>query len=79
MRTVNTEKSVYEIDETKKLIRRREGLSLPTPRQGNDGEWKEYICISVSPAYMIIQWGWNNNGTARCTITSRVVFDTYDL
>ena len=37
--------STYEVDTEKKLVRRMEGVFSPTPRQGEDGEWKEYHWI----------------------------------
>ena len=73
MLTVNTENSIYEIDEDNRLIRRVSGLSSPTPRQGKDGEWKEYVSIEPFEGGMLICWGTNPNGTAKCTWTSNIV------
>lgn len=34
--------SVYEFDLENKRVRRLVGIKDPTPRQGTDGEWKEF-------------------------------------
>jgi hypothetical protein len=38
--------SAYEVDLQNKRVRRLRGAADPTPRQGKDGEWKEYTDIS---------------------------------
>jgi hypothetical protein len=73
MRTVWTKNSTYEIDEVNKLVRRVHGLNDPTPRQGADGEWKEYVGIIIAPRGMLIQWGTNPDGSLKCTWTSKVI------
>lgn len=42
MRFTTQSGSVYEVDVTNKKIRRLSGTTDPTPRQGEDGEWKSY-------------------------------------
>lgn len=73
MRTVSTENSTYEIDESNKLIRRVHGVNDPTQRQGEDGEWKEYLGIMFTGGGILIQWGWNGDSSAKCTLTSNIV------
>lgn len=67
--------SVYEIDIEKKQIRRLSGQADPTPRQGKDGEWKEYAVllgrVEVG-APIIITWEIEDQ-IFRTTITSKVV------
>ena len=60
--------SVYQVDEQNKLVRRLSGNKNPTPRQGIDGEWKEYYELHVDKI-MAIQW----NDKGQCTFTSRIV------
>ncbi len=67
--------STYEVDEVFHQIRRIEGVNAPTPRQGKDGEWREYhtLLLLANGSYLI---QWNNppeGEPARCTITSTVV------
>ena len=38
--------SVYQVDPIQSRVRRLEGNASPLPRQGKDGEWKEYWTIS---------------------------------
>ena len=74
MRRVSTVNSVYHINESEHLIRRIGGVNLPTPRQGEDGEWATYETIVQHPqGGLLIVWGENPDGTARCTWTSDVV------
>lgn len=48
MRLHTASGSVYELDESQKRIRRVSGKEPPTPRQGPDGEWREYdIVVAV--------------------------------
>jgi hypothetical protein len=69
--------SIYEIDEEAKKIRRLHGIKDPTPRQGNDGDWKDYkeIIIALNKQ-LIIVWGngTNANGEAimKTTATSSI-------
>lgn len=45
---VRTRNSVYEIDHKNKRYRRLSSTHKPTPRQNEDGEWKEYDNLGVS-------------------------------
>ena len=74
-RTVNTVNSTYEIDEAGSLIRRVFGINQSTPRQGTDGEWKAYKFIVPCGGGLLIVWGMNPDGTAKCTLTSNIVSD----
>lgn len=53
--------SLYEVDLESKKIRRLNGKGNPTPRQGQDGQWKKYI--NISPSFpvigqsVLISWG----------------------
>jgi len=73
VRTVTTVNSVYEINEADHMIRRVAGANDPTPRQGADGEWKEYDSIQPHLGGLLIVW---NRTTGKCTWTSDVVGDT---
>ena len=69
--------STYEVDTIRKFIRRLEGTENPTPRQGPDGEWKQYIDIyslGVGQSAMIV---WNvvaeaEGPTLKTTVTSEI-------
>lgn len=37
--------STYEVDTTNKRIRRLNGVKDPQPRQGRDGEWRNYADV----------------------------------
>ena len=76
MRTVNTENSSYVIDEDNKLIRRYWGINPPTLRQGPDDTWKAYEDILLTQGGLLIVWGVNPDGSAKCTLTSNVISDT---
>jgi hypothetical protein len=58
MRFTTASGSVYEVDTEAKKIRRLNGKKDPTPRQGKDGEWREYINdLSVEMGKNVwIQW-----------------------
>ena len=43
MRFTTISGSVYEVDTETKKIRRLNGKKDPSPRQGKDGEWQEYL------------------------------------
>lgn len=76
MRVISTANSVYQVDEDNRLIRRVLGVNQPTPRQGDDGQWKEYKSIGLGGDGLLIIWEYNPDGSARCTWTSTVVADT---
>lgn len=61
--------SLYEVDEAERRIRRIQGMKKPTPRQGEDGEWRTYtsVNITIGESLFIL---WNMDGQA--TITSPV-------
>lgn len=40
-----TEYSTYELDEENRLFRRLHGKNPATGRQGNDGDWRQYVRI----------------------------------
>lgn len=68
--------SCYELDLVAKKVRRLKGKEDPTPRQGEDGEWKIYTDIigPVVGAPMLIQWE-----DVRCTQTSVITKISQDL
>ncbi len=74
MTTFTTETgSVYEVAPDRKQIRRLEGTHDPTPRQGPDGEWKEFISISQISIGSSVLIGWRIKGnTLQGTLTSSV-------
>lgn len=58
MRFITISGSTYEVDQDNKKIRRLKGKADPTPRQGQDGVWREYINLSpiVVGQAVLIQW-----------------------
>lgn len=87
MRFITETGSVYEVDEKRKLIRRLEGESNPTPRVGNDGMWKAFSSLmNVNVGFRaLICWDKERNssdptmnsltyiGGDPATLTSKVV------
>lgn len=73
MKFITETGSIYEVDESNNKIRRLEGSHDPTPRQGPDGEWKEYLRLSsiqIDKSVIII---WKMEGlVAKTTITSHI-------
>jgi hypothetical protein len=70
-----TSGSAYEVDLTGKRIRRLRGSSDPTPRQGTDGEWREYVDISPPTKNLpvLIAWSMQDSGVRiPCTLTTPV-------
>lgn len=68
--------SVYEVNTLFKKIRRLDGSQEPTPRQGQDEQWKYYEEISEikvnSP--VLISWSFNEDASViEGTMTSPVV------
>lgn len=53
--------SAYEVDSVNKRIRRLSGKANPTPRQGKDGEWRNYAELHPAPLKVgesaLIVWG----------------------
>jgi hypothetical protein len=54
--------SLYEVDEAGHRIRRLAGERSPTPRQGHDGEWKEYALIGEIAVGRPVLIGWRKRG-----------------
>jgi hypothetical protein len=69
VRTYATRFSIYEVDEDEKKIRRLVSEHEATPRQGADGEWKQFYRIDHTDAGLLIHW----DDQGRCTLTSEVV------
>lgn len=76
--------SLYEVDFDKNQVRRLIGLKDPTPRQGTDGNWKQFkSCTEIIPGSSVI-FVWNiiinNELIAKTTMTSPVkkIIDGYD-
>lgn len=70
--------SVYELDWDNKRIRRVTGIKDPTPRQGKDGDWKEYLYVSsiIIGQSVVICWKieeTDQGSVHRTTMTSRIV------
>lgn len=63
--------SKYEVAEGK--IRRLSGTKRPTPRQGEDGNWKVFMSMSgvVVGASVLIGWEFAH-GVLKSTLTSAV-------
>lgn len=69
-----TANSVYEVDYGAKRVRRIVGMNEPTPRQGDDGAWKEFVSCQDSGNGLLIRWlGVNTSGSYPGTWTSKVV------
>lgn len=64
--------STYEVDEDNKQIRRLTSSHEPTPRQGEDGQWKPYADIFPEDTGMLIVWEYVD-GIAKSTLTSPLV------
>ena len=69
--------SLYEHDEENFAIRRLIGVADPTPRQGNDGEWRTYKSLSSIEIGKSVVIVWNMEVesdlyVAKCTTTSPV-------
>jgi hypothetical protein len=75
--------SVYQVDPIQSRVRRLEGNASPLPRQGKDGEWKEYwtiseievglpVCIIWDPSTTPLLAG-SHSSAKPATITSRVI------
>ncbi len=73
--------SVYEVDEADKNVRRLNGIKDPTPRLGQDGDWRAYDSIHGPEIdkSMVIVWGLDvpllpgNSNCVPITYTSFVV------
>ena len=67
IRCVTTQNSVYEINDDDKLIRQISGITYPTPRQGEDGQWRSFTSIVPCANGMLIIWS-----EEKCTLTSPI-------
>jgi hypothetical protein len=65
--------SVYELDQLEKKVRRLTGVENPTPRQGTDGEWKEYKSVSRITTKHGTQFFFDWTGLGNGTTTSPVI------
>jgi hypothetical protein len=78
MKVFHTESgSVYQLDEANQKIRRLSGVNAPTPRQGQDGEWRPYAEVMFIPnGSCLIHWYYDDDPVegkiGRCTMTSKV-------
>jgi len=64
--------SIYEVDGMR--VRRLTGAKDPTPRQGEDGEWKDCLEMSNISIGQSVIFGWRlEEGLLKSTATSYVV------
>lgn len=64
--------SIYEVDEENRRVRRLTGEHEPTPRQGPDGQWKDFL--SYDDIHIGLMFVWEFDGPiAKTTVTSRVI------
>lgn len=63
--------SVYQVDAKGKRVRRLTGVKEPTPRQGQDGEWKTFYDMRTDLFPGRLFFIWNNLGQG--THTSLIV------
>lgn len=63
--------SVYELDRPREQVRRLEGSKNPTPRQGQDGEWKKFTsCSEIRVGHpVLIQWERGPKSTLTSVVT----------
>jgi hypothetical protein len=75
MMIFETEFSTYEVDDDQPRIRRLGSVHDPTPRQGEDLTWKDYVELSVITVghRVLIVWRINEErGVLESTLTSEV-------
>lgn len=77
MKFVTESGSLYEVDLSEKKTRRLIGVSNPTSRQKNDGEWQTYQYIfptdgPVKGKPVVFVWDIKQSGIAPSTVTSTV-------
>jgi hypothetical protein len=65
--------SRYEVDAPGQRIRRLGGRTEPTPRQGIDGRWREYVEIGPVEVGLPVLVLWTHEPHLPGTVTSRVV------
>jgi len=69
---VQTAHTVYEFDLAGRQVRRMHSTHEPTPRQGCDGEWRQYCHIDLTTdGRLLIIWRFED-GVAKSTLTSQV-------
>lgn len=61
--------SVYELDTDRYQIRRCGGTHAPTPRQGDDGVWRDIWDVEMWDGGLLIHWNEYGQGT----LTSHLV------
>ncbi len=69
----HTRNSAYEVDVAGKRIRRLAGKDSPTPRQGEDGAWKDFQRITDIEKGASVLIVWSEEGVIPSTLTSPVV------
>ncbi len=62
--------SIYEVDDLNKLVRRMQGMHAPTPREGQDGIWKQYDAVVPFMNGLLIVW---DETLGKATLTSQLV------
>ena len=71
--------SMYELDLIENRFRRLTGEGVPTPRMGNDGQWKTYqeARFPVVGEPLLVIWRTTDDGVMQTTMTSPVkdIFD----
>lgn len=76
--------STYEVDYSKRKMRRLEGKQAPTPRQGVDGEWQKFVNATLPSTgqSVIFVWSYEESAddglVAKSTLTSRVTCIWFD-
>ncbi len=76
---IQTENSNYEIDYPNKRVRRLTSSHAPTPRQGIDGEWREFLAMYRMEGSLLFVWNKRDrDGVLECTLTSWVMDTTGD-
>jgi len=68
-----TQFSTYEVDWTNLRVRRLEGQLSPTPRQGEDGQWKDALRVGVGWGNCLVFVWRIEEGVAKSTVTSQIV------
>jgi hypothetical protein len=66
--------SIYELDTTRRRVRRVHGHHAPTDRQGHDGDWADYHAVNAPEVGRRLLIVWDVEGvTAKATVTTPVV------
>lgn len=76
--------SIYEVDKTKKRICRISGNNVPTTRQGNDGEWKQFSDITDIKVGIGVLIVWNGDmplldGSPKDAVASTMTSDVVKI